>query len=96
MQLVNWIEPLLEWLWNNKDYILKQEENNIERPGDRYGFQVFYPEYGGIPEEIAQNLSDFHQDIINKYTVFYLQSYANKNEFSQKMCNVLTNSTVIF
>jgi hypothetical protein len=96
MKLVNWLNPLVDWLWNNKNYIIEQRDNNIERPGDRFGFEVFYPEYGGIPDEISQYLSNKHCDILSKYTISLLESYPDKNKFGQKICNELTNSTVIF
>jgi hypothetical protein len=95
MKLVSWLEPLVEWLWENKQYILQQDDNNFERPGDRFGFEVFYPEYGGIPDEISNHLSNKQADILSKYTVFLLRSYTDKQQFSQKICDELTNSTII-
>lgn len=96
MQLVNWLNPLVEWLWNNKDYILQQDYNNIERPGDRFGFNIFYPEYADIPDEICKYLSNEHTNILNRYTVQYLLNYPDKQQFCQKICDVLSNSTIIF
>jgi len=96
MKLVHWFNPLVLWLWDNKEYVLKQDDDNILRPGDRFGFEVFYPEYGGIPEEIAEHLNDKHMLILNKYTVFYLRHYSEKQKFCQLMCDELSNSTVLF
>lgn len=97
MKTVDWIQPLIEWLWNNKDNILFQEENNINHPGDRFGFDVYHPEYGGIPDKINKYLTNKHIDILNKNTVFYLKHFPdNKQHFCQKICDELTNSTIIF
>ena len=96
MKLVNWLNPLVEWLWDNRAFVLQQDDDNIERPGDRFGFEVFYPEYAGIPDEISQHLTNKQMDILNKYTVFFLRNYSERHQFCQKICDELTNSTVIF
>ncbi len=96
MKLVNWLNPLVNWLWDNKEIILQQDDNDFERPGDRFGFEIFYPEYGGIPAEISENLLVKQTDILNRWVVFSLRNYKEKQQFCQKICDELTNSTVIF
>ena len=94
MKVAVWLEPLVNWFWDNKDRILKDVEDNICLSGDHYGFQVYYPEYGGIPDEISQYLNDKHLKIINECGVFLLNDYAIEQEFKNKFVAVLTNSTI--
>jgi hypothetical protein len=90
----NWIILLLDWVWLNRDQILQQVSDNMSLTEDRYGFEVFYPEYGGIPQHINKNLQPCHLKVINKHLVFMLSDYANEKDFKKKFLSALTNNTI--
>jgi hypothetical protein len=94
MKMVVWLEPLVNWFWDNRDRILKDVNDNVLLVGDHYGFQVYYPEFGGMPDEISQHLTDYHLTIINANAVFMLGDYPEQEKFKAKFVAVLTNSTV--
>jgi len=95
IKIVDWLQPLIDWFWDNRKTILLQAESNTETLGDYFGYNIYYPKYGGIPEEIYKQLSAKHLSTLNVWTVYLLQTTKNKKEFSQSLMNELTNYTVI-
>jgi hypothetical protein len=94
IQIDEWVKPLIDWFWLERIRILKDVSDNIKLVGDYYGFQVYYPEYGGMPKFISNQLNDLHLDLINKYIVSILTDYPKEKDFKKKFLSILTNSTI--
>ena len=94
IRIDEWVKPLIDWFWLERTRILKDVSDNTKLVGDHYGFQVYYPEYGGMPKFISSQLNDLHLELINKHIVSILTDYPKEKDFKKKFLSILTNSTI--
>jgi hypothetical protein len=54
LKIVNWLQPLIDHLWKNRKTYLDPE------------FYFDYPDYGGLPPKIHNELNSHHVDLIQE------------------------------
>ena len=94
IKTLDWVEQLINWFWLNRDRILKEVDENKPLIGGYFGFHVYYPEFGGLPQNVHDFLSERHVELLNQHAVFMLSDYPDERDFKRKFVAVLTNDTV--
>lgn len=81
LKIAPWLEPLIDALWKNKSQMIK------DRSFD-------YPDYGGLPKNISDQLPPGVVDILQDSVISFLESYRTKKQFAKKLAEELTNEIV--
>lgn len=83
-KIVDWMKPLIDYFWSNKDNIINENE-----------FYFGYPDFLGLPEEIHSQLDIDIVGIIQDGLIQNLQNSRTRTAFAKLMTADLSRGTVI-
>lgn len=81
--IVPWLELLIDALWKNKNQMMKDDD-----------FSFDYPDYGGLPVSISNQLMPEHVDFLQENIIHLLGSYRTKKQFARKFTEDFSNNIV--